>query len=68
MRTHSGKTNTPGTSRGRATTDPPPAPTINDTLAALMNVSNNNECMLQTLVQGRPSLEAFLKTQPPIFY
>ena len=76
MRTHSRKIDTPSLSCGRAnTTDPPQAPTIDDTLAALVNVSPSNACMLQTLVQhGIPDPEAdhtyrdFLKTHPPIFH
>lgn len=76
MGTHSGKTDTPSSSRGRAnTTDPPQAPTIDDTFAALVNVSAGNARMLQTLVQyGIPDPEAdhtsrdFLKSHPPIFH
>jgi len=74
MRTHSGKTTKPGTSCGHAnTTDPPQAPTIDDTLAAMVNVSADNARMLQTLVQVRLNPEAnhtyrdFMKTHPPIF-
>ena len=62
--------------RGRAnTTDPPQAPTIDDTLAALVNVSVGNARMIQTLVQhGILDPEAdhtyrdFLKTHPPVFH
>ena len=75
MRTHSGKPTKPGTSRGHAnTTNPPQAPTIDDTLAALVNVSSDNACMLQILVHGRLDPEAnhtyhdFLKTHPLVFH
>ena len=49
MRTRSRATNMdkPSTSCGRAnTTDPPQAPTLDDTLAALVNVSVGNARML----------------------
>ena len=76
MRTRTRKTDTPSLSRRHANmTDPPQAPTTDDTLAALVNVSPSNACMLQTLVQhGIPDPEAdhtyrdFLKTHPPIFH
>ena len=45
MRTHSGNTDAPSSSRGRAATpppNPPPAPTLADVVAALMNVSADN--------------------------
>ena len=82
MRTHSGKTTKPGTSRGRAnTTDSPQAPTLDDTLAVLVNASANNTCILQTWAQcGVPVSQGcsdskaintycdFMKTKPPIFH
>ena len=81
MRTHFGKTDTPSSPRGRAnTTDPPQAPTLDDTLATLVNASTDNARMLQTFVQhGIPISQGcldpeadntyhdFLKTKPPIF-
>ena len=48
MQTHSGKTDTPGTSCGHATTDPPLA----NIVAALVNVSADNACILQTFAQS----------------
>ena len=76
MRTRSRKIDTPSSSRHHAnTTDPPQAPTIDDTLAALVNVSAGNACMLQTLVQhgildpkADHTYRDFLKTHPPIFH
>ena len=81
MRTRSRKIVVPGTSCGRAnTTDHPRAPTLDDTVAALVNVNAGNAHILQTwaqygvpVTQGRPDPEAdntyvdFLKTNPPIF-
>ena len=55
-------------------TNPPQAPTMDDTLATLVNVSADNACMVQTLLQSRLDPEAdntyhdFLKTHPPIFH
>ena len=56
-------------------TYPSQAPTIDDTLAVLVNVSAGNARMLQTLVQhGIPdpkadhTYRAFLKTHPPLFH
>lgn len=81
MRTHSGNTDKPGTSCGCANmTDPPLAPPLADTVVALMNVSADNACLLQALVQnGMPvpqghlepathnTYDGFLKTHPPVF-
>jgi hypothetical protein len=47
MRTRSGKTHQPGTSRSHGnTTDPPPVPTVDAKLDALMNASADNARML----------------------
>ena len=81
MRTRSRKIDTSSSSCGHAnTTDPPQAPTLDDTLATLVNASTDNARMLQTFVQhGIPISQGcldpeadntyhdFLKTKPPIF-
>ena len=49
MRTRFGTTDTPSSSRGRATTpppNPPPAPTLADAMATLINLSANNARIL----------------------
>jgi hypothetical protein len=77
MRTRSGKTNQPGTSRGHGqsnTSNPPREPTIKETLATLVGTSTDNALMLQTLIQDSldpkadPTYCDFLETQPPVFY
>ena len=83
MRTHSRNTNAPNSSRGHAATpppNPPPAPTLDDVVVTLMNVSADNAWILQALAQngipipqGRQDPPAnntyadFLKTHPLVF-
>ena len=83
MRTCSKATNTnkPGTSCSHAnTTNPPPEPTLDDAVTALMNASADSARILQVLAQdeilasqGCPSpvvnntYADFLKTHPPVF-
>ena len=82
MRTHSGKTDTPSTPRGRVNMiDPLQAPTLDNTLTTLVNVNTDNARLLQTWAQygvpvswGHLDPEAdntyrdFLKTHPPVFH
>ena len=82
MRTRLGKTDTPGTPRGHVnTTDPLQAPTLDNTLTALVNVNTDNARLLQTWAQygvpisrGRLDPKAdntyhdFLKTHHPVFH
>jgi hypothetical protein len=58
MRTHSGATeDTPSSSHGRQPTplapNPPPAPTLADAIASLINVRADNACLMQAIAQDR---------------
>ena len=54
--TRSRATNTPSSSHDRATTappNPPPAPSLADAMATLINISADNARILQALAQNR---------------
>ena len=52
MRTHSGATDTPSSSHGCQRTSTPPAPTLSNAVASLINISADNAHILQAIAQN----------------